>query len=155
MPGHRLLFPATRPVELLCYDLVRNLPGIQKVLRNLERRRNTGRGTGTLDPTFFARSDLRLPGFRKRTPEKTRRTSYSQRGRLPPIPGHRLLFSASRPVGLPRLDLIRDHHGVEKVIRTLERRRHATKGFRKPAKAVDMPGEALGLWPGLFPRDPT
>lgn len=70
------------------------------------------------------------------------------------MPGYRLLFSASRPVELPRLDLLRDLPGVQKVLRTLERRRHATKGFRKPAKAVDMPGAALGLWPGLLSRDP-
>lgn len=55
---------------------------------------------------------------------------YSLRRRLPSILGHCLLFSASRPVEPPRLDLLRDLPGVRMVLRSLERRSPASDYHR-------------------------
>ena len=61
-------------------------PGYGRFSEARESRRDPKGGAGTLARSFFARSDLRLPGFRRRPPGKDKmciRDRLRERGSLP------------------------------------------------------------------------
>ena len=85
------------------------------------------------------RSDLRLPGFRGRTPGKAHKATTAL------FPTREASTYAGTPPAFSGIQA-----GRSPALVLCQRPPLGTQGSPKPEKAFDMPGDALELWPGRF-----